>query len=91
MTHPLPFALTAAGLGGFGPASVALLVLVLACGFLVPLQFARSLGGGRVPVWLAPVRDLLSFAIYLASFLPWQVSWRGRRYKIGPDGTFTPA
>jgi ceramide glucosyltransferase len=91
VTHPLPFALAAVGLDGFGGVSFAVLALVLACGFLVPLQFARSLGGGRVSVWLAPVRDLLSFAIYLASFLPWPVSWRGRRYKIGSDGTLTPA
>lgn len=91
VTHPLPFALAAAGFGGFGAASLAILALVLACGFLVPLQFARSLGGGRVPVWLAPGRDLLSFAIYLASFLPWTVSWRGRRYRIGPGGTLTSA
>jgi ceramide glucosyltransferase len=91
VTHPLPFALAAAVLPGFGAASLAVLALVLACGLLVPLQFARTLGGGRVPVWLTPVRDLLSFAIYLASFLPWSVSWRGHRYKVGPDGTLTQA
>lgn len=91
ITHPLPFALAAAALAGFGVASLTVLALVLACGFLIPLQFARSLGGGRVPVWLAPLRDLLSFAIFLASFLPRPVSWRGRRYRIGPGGTLTPA
>ncbi len=91
VTHPLPFALAAVALQGFGVASLAVLALVLACGLLVPLQFARTLGGGRVPVWLTPVRDLLSFAIYLASFLPWSVSWRGHRYKVGPDGTLTQA
>ncbi len=91
VTHPLPFALAAAAFDGFGAASLAILALVLACGLLVPLQFARTLGGGRVPVWFAPVRDLLSFAIFLASFLPRPVSWRGRRYKVGPDGTLTPA
>ena len=72
VTHPLPFALVAAALQGFAPASLAILGLVLACGLLVPLQFARSLGGGRVPIWLTPVRDLLSFAIFLVSFLPWR-------------------
>ncbi len=90
VTHPLPFALAAAALPGSGSVSLAVLALVLACGLLVPLQFARSLGGGRVPVWLAPLRDLLSFAIFLASFLPRPVSWRGHRYKVGPDGTLTP-
>jgi ceramide glucosyltransferase len=91
VTHPLPFALVAAALQGFAPASLAILGLVLACGLLVPLQFARSLGGGRVPIWLAPVRDLLSFAIFLVSFLPWRIMWRGRRYKVSSDGTLTPA
>ena len=91
VTHPLPFALVAAALQGFAPASLAILGLVLACGLLVPLQFARSLGGGRVPIWLTPVRDLLSFAIFLVSFLPWRIMWRGRRYKVSSDGTLTPA
>ena len=91
VTHPLPFALVAAALQGFAPASLAILGLVLACGLLVPLQFTRSLGGGRVPIWLTPVRDLLSFAIFLASFLPWRIMWRGRRYKVSSDGTLTPA
>jgi ceramide glucosyltransferase len=91
VTHPLPFALAAAALQGFGMISLAVLALVLACGLLVPLQFARTLGGGRVPVWLAPVRDLLSFAVFLASFLPTPVSWRGRHYRVGPDGTLTQA
>jgi ceramide glucosyltransferase len=90
VTHPLPFALAAAALQGFGAASLAILALVLACCLLVPLQFARSLGGGRAPIWLTPARDLLSFAFFLASFLPWTVSWRGQRYKVGPDGTLTP-
>jgi ceramide glucosyltransferase len=90
-TYPLPFALAAAALRGFGVTSLAILGLVLACGLFVPLQFGRSLGRRRLPLWLAPVRDLLSFAIFLASFLPWRVTWRGRRYKVGPDGTLTPA
>jgi ceramide glucosyltransferase len=91
ITHPLPFALAAAALRGFGVTSLAILGLVLACGLLVPLQFARSLGGGRVPIWLTPLRDLLSFAIFLVSFLPWRIMWRGRRYKVSSDGTLTPA
>ncbi len=91
ITHPLPFALVATALQGFGAASLAVLGLVLACGLLVPLQFARSLGGGRVPIWLTPARDLLSFGIFVASFLPWRVTWRGRRYKVSSDGTLTPA
>jgi ceramide glucosyltransferase len=91
ITHPLPFALAAAALGSFGVTSLAFLGLVTACGLLVPLQFRRSLGRRRLPIWLTPLRDLLSFAIFLASFLPWPVIWRGQRYKVGRDGMLTPA
>lgn len=91
ITHPLPFALAAAIVQGFGLVSLAILLLVLACGLLVPLQFERTLGGRRLPIWLTPVRDLLSFVIFVASFLPLPVSWRGRRYKVRADGTLTPA
>jgi ceramide glucosyltransferase len=91
VTHPLPFALAALAIAGPEPFSLALLGLALASGLMVPLQFARASGRGRVPLWLAPVRDLLSFAIFTASFLSRPVSWRGRRYKIDRDGTLTPA
>jgi len=33
-----------------------------------------------------PVRDLLSFAVFIASFLGRSVAWRDRRFRIGPDG-----
>jgi len=38
------------------------------------------------PYWLIPMRDLFSAAVYLASYLGRDVVWRGRRYRIGPDG-----
>jgi ceramide glucosyltransferase len=47
-----------------------------ACGIAVD----GMLGGGlatRVPVWLLPVRDLLSFAITVASYTSNRVHWRG--------------
>jgi ceramide glucosyltransferase len=95
VTHPLPFAIAAVVIAGMGGASIGLslgvLVLTLACCFVVPLQFGRILGRGFVPVLLAPVRDLLSFGIFLASFLASPVSWRGHRYRVRPDGTLTPA
>jgi ceramide glucosyltransferase len=31
---------------------------------------------------LVPVRDLLSFAVFVASFLGRDVNWRGHRYRL---------
>jgi hypothetical protein len=70
LTHALPLALIAAALGGFGATSWATIALALACRLSIPIQIrALSFGGDAWP-WLSPIRDLLSFAVFLASFLP---------------------
>jgi ceramide glucosyltransferase len=87
LTHALPLALIAAGLGGFGAVGCATIALALACRLSVPIQL-KSLPGGRDALpWLSPMRDLLSFAVFLASFLPGRLSWRGSRYVLRSDGT----
>jgi ceramide glucosyltransferase len=88
VTHPLPFALAAAAMEGFGPIGLGVLALALACRLLVPLQF-RTMRGGGASIWLSPLRDLLSFTVFLASFLPGPLTWRGHRYIARSDGTLT--
>jgi ceramide glucosyltransferase len=88
VTHPLPFALAAAAMEGFGAIGLGMLALAIACRLLVPLQVKTKLGGGA-STWLSPLRDLLSFAVFLASFLPGPLSWRGHRYIARSDGTLT--
>jgi len=88
VTHPLPFALAAAAMEGFGAIGLGVLALALACRLLVPLQVETMRGGGA-STWLSPFRDLLSFAVFLGSFLPGPLSWRGHRYIARSDGTLT--
>lgn len=90
VTHASPFAIAAAALGGLDAASLALVAFALASRLAISMQVARVLGGGLAPITLSPLRDLLSFAIFLASFLPGSVSWRGRRYRVDAGGTLTP-
>jgi ceramide glucosyltransferase len=92
-TNPLPFALAAAALQGFGAAGFGLIALTLACRLLVSIQVnAMRDGDGRgVSPWLSPLRDLLSFAVFLASFVPRPMIWRGHRCELRPDGTLTPS
>jgi ceramide glucosyltransferase len=90
VTHPLPFALLALPLSGFNAISLVILAATLASRLFVPVQVERLPGGGKSSVWLSPLRDLLSFVVFVASYLPGAVTWRGRRYRVAPDGSVTP-
>src|SRR5262245_53844000 len=90
VTHPLPFALAAAALGGLSGTGLGIIMLALVCRALAPVQIERMRGTGGSSLWLTPLRDLLSFAVLLASFLPGPVTWRGQRFAVRSDGTLTP-
>ena len=59
----------------------------LACRFALQIQADRVLGCRWGRAHWGPVRDLLSFAVFLASFWPGEVAWRGRRHRLRRDGT----
>jgi ceramide glucosyltransferase len=90
VTHPLPFALVAALLQGLSWPSLALLAVVVACRLTLVRQ-ANRLTADRLPLWLAPARDLLSFTIFACSFFIGVVSWRDQRYQVRGDGTLQPS
>lgn len=90
VTHPLPFALAALPLSGFSAIAVIILAATLASRLFIPIQVERLPGGGKSSLWLSPLRDLVSFAVFVASFVPGAVSWRGRRYSVESDGSVTP-
>jgi ceramide glucosyltransferase len=38
--------------------------------------------------WLIPLQDLISWLVWLTGFFGNTIAWRGRRYKLLPDGRF---
>jgi ceramide glucosyltransferase len=89
LTHPLPLAIIAAAFNGFGPIGWGIIALALACRLSIPIQLRALPHGDGGSLLLSPVRDLLSFAVLLLSFLPGPVSWRGRQYRAGSGGTLS--
>jgi ceramide glucosyltransferase len=85
VSHALPLALIAAALGGGWPA-LSLAAAALACRGSLIFAVETEYGLPRHPYWLIPVRDLLSFAVFVAGFAARGVSWRGHRYKLMPQG-----
>jgi ceramide glucosyltransferase len=90
ITHPLQFALAGTALGGLSATGLGIIALALVCRVLAPVQIGRTCGSDGVSLWLTPLRDLLSFAIFLASFLPGRIAWRDQRYTVRSNGTLTP-
>ncbi len=89
--HPFFLALLGVACWGASPASLALLGLVTASRLILIAQVERlsgeQLSGERLGRWwLAPARDLLSAAVFIASFMGRTVVWRGRKLRIAPGG-----
>ncbi len=87
-THPLPFAVLGAALGGFGILGTAMVGVAIGCRLVLQLQVDHTLQMTPIRWWLGPARDLLAFGVYVASFFVDVVSWSGRRYRVRADGTF---
>lgn len=89
-THPLPLALVAACLAGFTTSSLGALVLAVAARLVLQRQVDHTFALRRDAWWVAPVRDALSFVVYIVSFFVSVVRWRGRMYRVRADGTVIP-
>jgi ceramide glucosyltransferase len=90
VTHPLPLALIAAVFLGFSIPS--LIVLAAACLSRVWLMRTvdRVIGRGLGPWWLIPLRDMLSFFVFVGSFFVRSVEWRGTKFHVSGDGDLKP-
>jgi ceramide glucosyltransferase len=62
------------------------LAAVLVCRLTTVRVVDRALGLPAAPLWLVPLRDLLSFAVFIASFLGNRVTWRDTTFRIAADG-----
>jgi ceramide glucosyltransferase len=91
VTFPVGWALLAALGSGFAPAALILLGAALLCRMILQDEIDQRFDShDSYSLWLGPLRDLLSFAIFLCSFLPGQVHWRGRDYAVSEDGLMEP-
>ncbi len=86
VTQPMVLALAAVALGGQPVAAPAMLLAALACRGVMVRMVDRALALAPTPLWLIPGRDLLSFAVFVASFFTRTVAWRDRTFRIGRNG-----
>jgi ceramide glucosyltransferase len=87
--HTVP--LTVLAVAAFGPSTpawwfvlVSLLLRWLTAG-IIARRLALPIGG----LWLLPLRDALSFVVFLGSFFGRNVSWRDQLFRVEPGGQLT--
>ncbi len=92
VTYAIPLALIGFLSGRLTPAAL-IVAVALACRFALQAELHRlfHLGTGWTiswaDFWLGPIRDVLSFIVFVASFFGRGVEWRGRRYGVRADST----
>jgi ceramide glucosyltransferase len=90
LTHPFGWSLLAMVVGGFEPGEVLLFCVALLCRLTLQDEVDRRFPAPSHALYLSPLRDLLGFAVFWASFLPSQLHWRGKDFTLRDDGVMTP-
>lgn len=86
IVHFLPLALIGAALTGFSPLGAVLLGALAVLRLAHALVLSRLLGADHQSLWLVPLRDLLSFGVFVVAICGDRVEWRGKRFKIVRGG-----
>ena len=89
LTHALPWGLLAAAFLAFSPASLTVLATVVAARLFLKARMDHIAGRETGPTWLLPLRDLLSFAVFVASLFGDAVEWKDQRLRIGKHGAIS--
>jgi ceramide glucosyltransferase len=87
VTYPTPLAVLATIFTGAAPIGLAALGIALICRFWLQRGVDRLAGAQTGPWWLTPLRDSLSFAVFVGSFFVRAVDWRGSRFRVDARGT----
>lgn len=85
-THTVTLTALGAVLFGSGSAAWGAVVVALLLRWGSAAAMARWLDLPRRELWLLPLRDALSFAVFLSSFCGRRVQWGERLFRIAPDG-----
>ena len=91
LTYATAWTLVGCVLTGLQPVAVAALLASLSARLYLVHCVDGATGARVKAAWLLPLRDIFSFAVFLSASFGRTVVWRGRRFRIGPDGALTPA
>jgi ceramide glucosyltransferase len=86
LTHAVAIAMLGFVATGFRLTSFIFLVISVLLRWATARVIAGALGLTPAKLWLVPVRDALSFAVFVASFFGRRVFWRDQLFQVEPSG-----
>jgi ceramide glucosyltransferase len=89
VTHTFPLALIGTILSAFSWISLAVLAASFAARAVLKWRIDGLFGGAAGPLWLLPLRDVLSFAAFAASLFGASVVWQKERLTVEGDGALS--
>jgi len=89
VTHAVAIAALAAAFCGFSLTSCGFLLISCLLRWASVGVVARILGLPIAGFWLLPLRDFLSFAVFVGGFCGRSVLWRDQLFRIEPSGRMT--
>jgi ceramide glucosyltransferase len=93
VTHALVYSTAFLLASGLAPAALALTAATLALRGAIAYLSEYHFLKGDLPLkalWLLPLKDFLSFGLWLLSFLGGRVTWKGRRFRVTQEGKLLP-
>ncbi len=91
VTHPAPLALIGVLLTGCAAPALVVLAVSIVARFLLAVVIDSVARRRTRLLWLLPLRDVLSFAVFVGSFLGRAVEWRGEKFHVTTGGDLRPA
>ncbi len=86
LTHAVAISALGVAATGFSLTACVFLVISLMVRWVSARVIAGALGFPATKLWLLPLRDALSFAVFVASFFGRRVFWRDQLFQVAPSG-----
>ena len=86
VTYAIPLGFLGVILSGFTVFALVSLAATLAARAMLKWRIDRLFGCNGGPVWLLPLRDVLSFGVLVVSLFGSSVEWQGERLRVKQDG-----
>ncbi len=86
LTHAVAISAVGVAVTGFGLTACLFLVISVVVRWVSARVIAGALGFPATKLWLLPLRDALSFAVFVASFFGRRVFWRDQLFQVAPSG-----